>query len=46
MTQCTPADLSIAWNGTVDLTALNGTPVQLRFEVRNIGMFSFQVDQQ
>ena len=33
----------VTWQGNGDLSALVGKPVYLRFEIRNMGLFSFQV---
>jgi hypothetical protein len=34
----------VSWGGKSDLGALRGKPVYLRFMLRNMGVFSFQVD--
>ena len=36
----------VTWNGGPDLSHLTGKPVYLRFEIRNMGLFSFQVSQE
>ena len=33
----------VTWKGNADLSALMGKPVYLRFEIRNMGLFSFRV---
>lgn len=36
-------DVPVSWKGQNDLTALLGQPVYLRFEIRNMGIFSFRL---
>ena len=36
-------DAPVTWNGSADLSALQGKPVYVRFEIRNMGLFSFRV---
>ncbi|MBL9216829.1 MAG: hypothetical protein JNG83_15230 [Opitutaceae bacterium] len=36
------SDALVAWNGSPDLSPLQGRPVYLRFELRNMGLFSFR----
>ena len=36
----------MTWNGSPDLSALVGKPVYLRFEIVNMGLFSFRVAQE
>ncbi len=33
----------VTWNRSADLSALAGKPVYLRFEIQNMGLFSFQI---
>ena len=35
-------DMIVTWGGKSDLSELIGKPVYLRFELRNMGLFSFQ----
>ena len=39
----TRTDMPVTWNGSPDLSALVGKPVYLRFEIVNMGLFSFRV---
>jgi hypothetical protein len=39
----TRTDNPVSWKGNADLRALIGQPIYLRFEIRNMGLFSFQV---
>ena len=39
----TTTDMPVTWNGSPDLSALAGKPVYLRFEIINMGLFSFRV---
>lgn len=36
-------DLPVTWRGNPDLSALSGKPVYLRFEIQNMGLFSFRI---
>ena len=42
----TRIDMPVTWNGSPDLSALVGKPVYLRFEIINMGLFSFRVTQE
>ena len=42
----TRTDMPVTWNGSPDLSALVGKPVYLRFEIINMGLFSFKVAQE
>ena len=35
--------MPVTWNGSPDLSALLGKPIYLRFEIVNMGLFSFKV---
>jgi hypothetical protein len=39
----TRTDIPVTWKGQGDLSALRGKPVYLRFEIKNMGLFSFRV---
>ena len=42
----TRTDMVATWNGSPDLSELAGKPVYLRFEIVNMGLFSFKVTQE
>jgi len=42
--RCDRTDVPVTWKGNADLSALSGQPVYLRFEIQNMGLFSFRVE--
>ena len=43
---CDRIDVQVTWKGSADLSALMGQPIYLRFEIQNMGLFSFQLDRE
>jgi len=39
-------DMTVTWNGSADISELAGKPVYLRFEIVNMGLFSFKITQE
>ena len=42
----TRTDIPVTWKGRADLSELRGKPVYLRFEIRNMGLFSFRIGEE
>lgn len=40
----TRTDVPVSWGGNKDLSALRGQALYLRFEIRNMGLFAFSID--
>jgi hypothetical protein len=38
--------MTVTWNGSADISELAGKPVYLRFEIVNMGLFSFKITQE
>ena len=39
-------NVSVSWKGNPDIGSLMGKPVHIRFEIQNMGLFSFRIDKE